>query len=286
MGRLTDKLAIVPGWPKMRVLALIGFLSVVGLVRAHAGDESKVIVPFSPLPPWKFVDEQGFDGAYAEVVREIAARLNKSIEFIKCPLKRCLRLMQTGEGNLIIGVSATADRVAYIRFLDTPYRISSAKVFYLKKGGGSRIREHADLYGLRVGTKLGAKYAPQFDNDAGVRKVAAATNRQTFEMLDRGRIDALIIAEDQGEYWISQLGYRGKFDKAEFFYRDQSPRSVGVSRRSPLIEEFAAIEAAMRGLVGEGKLADIYRRQYFERFGIPMNPRTTRGGGWVSELTP
>lgn len=269
-----------------RIARVLCFVLLGASLPAYAGELSGIVVPFSPLPPWKFVDNGKFEGAYAEILREIAARLDKPIEFTQCPLKRCLRLMQTGEANLIIGVAATPERTVYIRFLDTPYRISSAKVFYVRKEGGTRLGKHADLYDLKVGTKLGARYFPVFDNDERIAKVTAATNRQTFEMLARGRTDALIIAEDQGEYWISRLGYRGRFEKAEFFYRDRSPRSIGVSRRSSLIGHFGAVEAAMEGLVKEGTLKEIYREQYFQRFGIPTEGGAAAGRGWVSELTP
>jgi len=251
----------------------------------HAFGRDEIVVPFSPLPPWKFIDDSGFAGAYAEVMRTTAMRLGKPIEFIECPLKRCLRFMETGRADLVIGLRASPDRSAYIRFLETPYRMSSGKVFYLKKGGGKSIRSHDDLYRLTIGTKLGAKYAPAFDDDTGIRKVAARSYPQNFDMLDRGRTDALIIAEDQGEYWISALGYRDKFEKAAFFYRDEGPRSLGVSRRSPLMREFGAVEAVMRQLIEDGTLEGIYRRQYFERFGIPMDLRA-EGGSWVSKLLP
>jgi len=53
-----------------------------------------------------------------------------------------------------------------------------------------------------------------------------------------------------------------------------------------MILEFDAAESGMQRLVREGKLNDIYRQQYFERSGIPMDPRTTEGGNWVSDLLP
>jgi len=258
---------------------LAPLLVVVGLslsLQAYAQD--KILVPFSPLSPWKFVDENGFSGAYAELVRAIAGEMKMPIEFIKCPLKRCLRLMETGEANLIIGVKGTADRLAYIRFLETPYRTSSAKVFYVRKGLGESVQKYSDLDGLTIGTKLGAKYFQRFDDDTRIKKVVLRTNPQNFEMLARGRTDGLVIAEDQGEYWISQLRYRGRFDKAAYFHRDHSPRSIGISRRSTLIHQFDAIEAAMQGIVKNGKLGDIVREHYFERFDIPMDSRMIQGG--------
>lgn len=260
-----------------RLAPLLCFV-VVGLslsLQSHAHD--RIVVPFSPLSPWKFVDENGFGGAYAELVRAIAGQMKMPIEFIECPLKRCLRLMETGEANLIIGVKASADRLVYMRFLKTPYRTSSAKVFYVRKGLGKVVQKYSDLDGLRIGMKLGAKYFKRFDHDTTIQKVVVRTNSQNFEMLARGRTDGLIIAEDQGEYWISQLRYRGRFDKAAYLYRDHSPRSIGISRRSTLIHQFDAIEAAMEGLVKDGKLKDIVRKHYFERFDIPADSGIIQG---------
>jgi polar amino acid transport system substrate-binding protein len=158
---------------RQRLAPLLWFV-VVGLswsLESHAQD--RIRVPFSPLSPWKFVDENGFSGAYAELVRAIAREVKMPIEFIECPLKRCLRLMETGEANLIIGVKGSADRLVYIRFLETPYRTSSAKVFFVRKGLGKSVQKYSDLDGLKIGTKLGAKYFKRFDRDTTIRKVVS-----------------------------------------------------------------------------------------------------------------
>lgn len=181
-------------------------------------------------------------------------------------------MMEEGSADIIIGVKDTPDRKKYIQFLTTPYRQSSSKVFYLQKGKGSLVKEYDDLYQLRViGIKIGAKYFKRFNQDPKLNKHSVISNTQNFHMLQKGRVDAVIIAEDQGEFLISTLGLREEFEKSPYFYKDSSPRFVGISKKSQHINKLEAFDIAMRQISESGQLEQIMIEHFFKKYKIPQN---------------
>ncbi|EPJ46473.1 MAG: hypothetical protein OFPI_34000 [Osedax symbiont Rs2] len=231
--------------------------------------EGKLVIAFSELPPWKVFNNNKFEGAYAALAREIAKRLNMQPKFELCSLKRCLFMMQVGHADIIIGVKNTLERQQYIEFLNTPYRASSAKVFYTLRNSRYAPDKYQDLYAVpSIGTKIGAKYFPRFDRDDSLKKVPAPNNKQNFSKLVRHKIDLILIAEDQGEFLIHQLKLRDQLKKANFYYRDQSPRYVGLSKKSINFSKLERIQTAMTEIKKSGTLRQIMLDNFFVPYNI------------------
>ncbi len=254
--------------PKFLTLVLV--LLLVGPASTSYASEERLVIAFSELRPWKIVENKQFKGAYAALAREIAKRLNMRAKFELCSLKRCLFMMEVGHADIIIGVKDTFERQQYIQFLNTAYRSSSAKVFYTLRNSRFSPNKYEDLYGaLSIGTKIGAKYFPRFDLDNSLKKILAPNNKQNFAKLIRYKIDLIVIAEDQGEFLIHQLKLRDKIKKADFFYKDQSPRYVGVSKKSQHFGKLDKLEAAMAEIKSTGTLRQIMLDNFFVPYNIP-----------------
>ena len=149
--------------------------------------ERPLVLAFDDLLPWKTYGNGEYGGAYTEIVRELARRTGRQLKISRCPLKRCLYMLEVGNADIIIGLRNTPERARYLHFLQTPYRDhSSDKVFYVQEGRSASIRSYADLAPLRIGTKLGAEYLERF----------AAAHLDDFEramrdMAKDGTLDAL-----------------------------------------------------------------------------------------------
>ncbi len=242
----------------IKLLVLVSMLIGIFLHSEKSYSKESLVVAFSLLPPWKVINSGQFEGAYAELIRELAKKLNMQIEFNKCPLKRCLKMMEDGTADIIIGINDHSERKKYIQFINTPIKMSTAKVFYLKKGGRHTIQKYEDLKKLKViGTKLGAKYFTQFDNDTELHKYPVTDNTQILLMLILDRIDAVAISEDQGEYLISMLRIRGEVEKAIYSHKDYSPRYIGISKKSHYFSKIDKIESAMNQISESGRLDEI-----------------------------
>lgn len=229
-----------------------------------------LVLAFSELEPWKTTDGKQYGGAYTEIVRELGKRSGLKVEILPCPLQRCMLLLREGRADITIGVQASPERKQFLHFLPTPYRKhSSDKVFYVSKGRATSIRHYQDLAPLRIGVKIGAGYFERFDRDISLKKDAIVNNKGNFKKLLLGRVDAVVIAEDQGEAIISALGIRDQVEKALYREPDPGPRAIAIAQKSVHAARVAELEAAMNSMVKDGTLKTLFQRHYFEAYGVP-----------------
>lgn len=220
------------------------------------------------LKPWILNSNDKIEGVYPAIIHEIAGALNLQVELMEYPLKRCETMMEHGEADIIIGIKDTGQRKKYIDFLKTPYRSSSAKVFYMRSGEINKLNRFDDLYKIRVGTKLGNKYFPDFDDDKRIQKESVNSEEQNFSKLLVNRIDAVIIPEDRGEFLVSTLNLRGKVKKAQYQYHDGSPRFIGISKKSPYIKDIKKFNNVMKKISENGVLESLYMKHFFNKYNI------------------
>jgi polar amino acid transport system substrate-binding protein len=254
-----------------RTLLLLPLLAALACgVPARA--EPPLVLAFDELPPWKTQDGKAYRGAYTAIVRELARRAGVRLEIANCPLKRCLFMLEQGRADIVIGLKETPERQRYLHFLRTPYRDHSAdKVFYVQKQKGTPIRSYADLAGLRIGVKLGAEYFERFDHDSTLAKAAVRDMEANFRKLALGRLDAVLIPEDQGEALVAQLGLQAQVAKAPYREADPSPRSVAITKRSPHAAHIEVFEQAMADMARDGTLAALFRREYYDAYHVPVD---------------
>lgn len=239
-----------------------------GLCRAE-----NMIIPMDPWPPWKSVDPQSWEvdpqGIDNRLIDALLAAYNQAFgteiraNYRGYPWKRCLDMMEKGEADLISGVLKSPEREEYLMFLDPPYKTRSAKVFYVRKGEGQRIRHYEDLYELKIGVQAGVRYFEPFDDDPKIHKEEAGNDLSNLRKLQYGRIDAIISTETQADYLIATQGLKGKFDKAHYRYDYDLPVYFALSRQSSYAEyntRFSNIIAELteKG-VFEGIIADYFR---------------------------
>ncbi len=239
---------------------------------AAATNSPPLVFAFSELAPWKVKegpDHSEYGGVHPAILRELARRVGRHLEIVECPYKRCLRMMETGQADVIIGVIPTPEREAYLRFLSTPHRShSSDRVFYVRAGEASRIRKYSDLSGLTIGVANGSAQFTQFDADTGLHKEMALDNVANFQKLLLHRIDAVVIAEDQAAALSSEMHLQSQLEPAQLHIPDHTTRSVGVSRRSKAMALLPHLEKAMRDMRSDGTLAALYDQYYFKRYGL------------------
>jgi len=218
---------------------------------------------FTELEPWMTQRGAAHGGAYTEIVRELARRLGQPLQFIDCPLKRCLKLLEEGEADIAIGLRQTTERQQYLQYLTTPYRRTSAdRVFLLRRGETRRLERYEDLAGLRIGVTGGSEYFTRFNEDTRLLKDEGPSNESSLRKLLLSRVDTIILPEDQALALLAQLGLQQQVEFARLRVPEPTPRSIAVSRRSPQLARLAAMEQAMRGMREDGTLAAIYDRHY------------------------
>jgi polar amino acid transport system substrate-binding protein len=248
------------------------WLCMAGLSCAASHAAQPLVLAFDELMPWKTVDGERHGGAYTEIVRELARRVQLPLRITNCPLKRCVLLLEQGEADIVIGIKDTPERRQFIHFLRTPYRDSSSdKVFYVLKSKGTTLASYADLTTLRIGVKLGAEYFAPFDKDSTLKKDAIRDAETNFRKLQLGRIDAVLVPEDQGEAMVARLHLGAVVEKAPYRIADPSSRSVGIGKHSPYADKLDAFERAMAAMAKDGTLKALIRRYYYDAYQVPLD---------------
>lgn len=240
---------------------------------APARAERPLVLAFDELLPWKTEDNGVYGGAYTEIVRELARRSKLDLDIRPCPLKRCLFMLEHGDADIIIGLRQSPERLRFLQFLTTPYRERGTdRVFYTQKSRNTVIRDYADLAPLRIGVKLGAEYFDRFDRDNSLQKEAVKDMDTNMRKLALGRIDAVLIPEDQGEALIADLHLEGLLEKARYRVADTATsRSIAVSRKSVSAAQLKVLEGAMHDMAKDGTLAELYKRYYYDHYNIPAS---------------
>jgi len=247
--------------------------AVAATASAPGAELPPLVFAFSELPPWKIKegpDRTEFGGVHPAILRELAQRVGRRLEIIDCPYKRCLRMMEVGDADLIIGVIQTPEREGYMKFLRTPNRShSSDRVFYVRAGEASRIKTYADLAGLKIGVANGSAQFKRFDEDATLHKEMAPDNVANFHKLLLHRVDAVVMAEDQAVALASEMKLGSQVEAAVLHVPDRATRSVGVSRKSAkAMALLPQLEKAMHDMRADGTLAALYDQYYFKRYGL------------------
>ena len=238
--------------------ALLGVYLYIPFVQA-----SNLTVLVEHFPPWSVVEPGRVSGINVEIVETIASRLDLTVDYVPCPWKRCLKMMENGSGDAMTSLLKRPEREVYMVYIEPPYKTRSTKAFYVANGKAKLIQKYADLYPLEIGTTSGAKYFEPFDNDPKINKAVVTTDLQNLRKLSLGRLDAFIGTESNIDYLIWKEGFQGTVEKAHFKYDGRVEVYMAISRKSPYAGQVTQFNQAMRQAVEEGTI-DAIIRSYFK----------------------
>jgi polar amino acid transport system substrate-binding protein len=85
-------------------------------------------------PPLVYIENEQFKGENIDVMRLLAKRMNKKIEFIYCPFARCLLMTYQGQVDMLVAINKIDERLIFLNYLDQPCSSIMTPVrFYLTK---------------------------------------------------------------------------------------------------------------------------------------------------------
>jgi len=209
------------------ILAAMSLISIVALsscAKAPKADMSKATISTASgdtltsgvltigldntYPPMEYADPDtgnniGFD---IDISKEISVRLGKTVKFIPTQWDGIFQALNTEKFDSIISsVSMTTDRLTAYEFTK-PY-IANAQMIIVKPSDNS-ITKAADLKGKNVGCQVqttandSATYLQDTDGIKFNLKTYD-TVLEPFADMKAGRVDAIIVDEVVGEYYIA-----------------------------------------------------------------------------------
>lgn len=206
------------------------------------------------FPPMEFRDSKnelkGFD---IDLANEIGKKLGVKTEFVPTDFNGIILALKTGKFDAVIsGLSITDERKKEIAFSD-PYLMNSQII--IVKNGNTAIKKSEDLKGKTVGVGLGTTSENVAAKLQGLKEVKKY-DKTTEELQDLliGRIDAVIVDEPVGRYYLSDKDKQGKYTVLDDKLTKE-PMGIGFKKEDKELQ--SAVQKAVDDLKKEGELSKL-----------------------------
>ncbi len=159
------------------------------------------------FPPMGFRGEDGeITGFDIDLAREVCTRMG--VELKLQPIDWDAKILDLNSGDIDViwnGLTITEDRQEKINF-SKPY-IANKQIIIVQAASGIDLK--ADLAGKRIGFQLGSSAEGAITSDAATAASFAESfkyqdNVQALMDLEAGQIDAVVVDEILGRYYISK----------------------------------------------------------------------------------
>lgn len=248
----------------MRVLIAILLAAMTLSVGAQQGTETvpalTVTVGADHAPPYRIIEGEPLAGLYVDIFREITDRLGWKAHYREAPFRRVLRMLQQGEVDVMLGALEAQGREDYMAFIAPAFPPDRRLFLYMDEA--NRIERYADLYGKTIGVMEGASYFTRFDGDEQLRKEPAPRYKNLMLMMDKGRVDVVIVPELLGMYTVRELELPVKVSP---FFVPGKRSWIAVAKTSPVLEYSDDIRAAFKLIEAEGIYEDLVLK-YMDRY--------------------
>lgn len=216
-------------------------------------------VLINEAPPYRIIGSANggpyYTGIYIEILQMVADETGLTLDFVETPFARGFRALQAGDGDIMLGPNRSPEREAYLRYLDPPLP-REPKVF-LQPRKAEPIGRYEDLAGKRIAVLRGATYFDRFDGDPQLKREAFDDYAAALRLVSLGRVDTAVMPELQALWLLRITG----LDLALSPYRVPGRDShIVLSRKSPLLPLAPKMEASLRRLQAENRIARILQR--------------------------
>ena len=193
----------------MLVLAVTA-LAGCGSNSAQKEESKKIVVGLDDsFPPMGFKDEKneivGFD---IDLAKEVVKRLGREVEFKAIDWNSKEAELKSGRVDILWnGLDITDKRKENMLFSE-PY-MDNRQIVFVAKNGKVAVAGEADLAGKTIGTQSGGTTEEYFENKpelkASMKEVKYYPDYiNAFMDLENGRLDAVVVDEIIGRYYISK----------------------------------------------------------------------------------
>ncbi|WP_207478707.1 substrate-binding periplasmic protein [Arenibaculum pallidiluteum] len=206
------------------------------------------------FPPYNFTLKGKRTGVDTQIIEAVLKRIGVSPIHRPMSWSEVVEAVDTNQVDLAFQFIASPERMERYRMVG-PFRTGET-VLLTTSNRNFDIKDIADLRGYRVGTIRGFTYAPSFDNDAEIAKLAGANATTNIRRLINGRVDILIGDRQSLLYSADE---DGKLERVKIVGMKVGdfPRYVAFPKqRAAKAERF---EKAMNELIADGTVDRIIR---------------------------
>lgn len=165
---------------------------------------STVFAPF-------VLEQQGqVKGIDIDIIKEVGRRLGVNIEFKLRPWKRLEQDIQFGDIDCVAAYFQTPERMDYMDFTHIPLHMTTYTLF-ARQEDAKNYSSLQELKSWKIGVNRGFKTTPEFEEaiyNGWVEKYEVSNDTQSFSMLEKGRLNAVLTNYHVGLYNIRELGLK------------------------------------------------------------------------------
>jgi polar amino acid transport system substrate-binding protein len=217
-----------------------------------------LIVGIDDSPPYSFFNKEGkADGTFVELLDELSDNAGTSIRYVQCPWARCIRLVESGQINLLAGLSKSLEREALLYFVEPPILIQKASFGFYTLPSHQDIQSYADLSGLIIGKLRGSQHFDRFDNDTSLTTVEAQDIKTLFLLLKNERIDAIIHLHETFIPYLKQYDPNHEVHKTTYEHKVEALGYVVLSKISSTTAMHKRLNQAMLKLSLDGRIKEL-----------------------------
>jgi polar amino acid transport system substrate-binding protein len=219
------------------------------------------------------------EGYVIALARAALQRSGHQVRYVVTPWSRCIADVRSGRWDAIACVDTR--EVPDVVYPEEPVG-ETRPSFFVRRDSTWRYEGPASLERIRLGAIQGYAYADEVDGwisaHAGDDRhlfLASGTEplRRLFEMLEAGRVDAIIESPLVAAWTAHRLGGTSRPLREVGSVGPPVPIYLAFSRRAPDAEALArAFDAGLGALRAEGKLAPL-----LARYGVPPWQRPRAG---------
>lgn len=226
-------------WIVLLCLVLLATPVCAGALRIAVDD-------FPPYSLWHNGIPQGSD---VELAKRFCTALGLKPSFQRCTRSECLAMLRKGKADVMFGIKRRPSRDEYLRFSGQPLRIHNDTLFWVRKGSGTRLDRHTDLYGKTVGVIKGYALSPRFDNDPRIERFPQADPVKLFKLLMAGTVNIVALDRERGRAALAKTDFAKWIEPAPYSLTSPDPELLAISRKSPLVHEPDLVDKALRQAV-------------------------------------
>jgi polar amino acid transport system substrate-binding protein len=229
----------------------------------------KLRVAMVNWPPAKIVENGRFGGTDVLMLEELASQIGIVLEYVECPWRRCLVMIEAGEVDLISSITKSPERQRYLQFIEPPYRNGYDIYFYTR---GTDLKRYEDLQGLTIGLIRGSAYFERFDQDQSLAKFAVTREEQLIEMLSRGRLDVVVGIGRNLDYLIQPQQLSTVIRKTSLVVPTIAPTYIALSRKSSGLHLAPKLGQALLKMTRANRI-QIIEREFMAKLGDGKHQR-------------
>lgn len=173
--------------------------------------ENKIRVVYTEWFPYTYEHLGQASGFEIEILKAVMETLDREIELIKFPWKRCLISLKKGQADALVSMLKSPERETYTYYADE-YISLSRVVFFKKKE--RNITYTGDLHELKpysVGVILGFTYGEAFEKAAYIKKDYTIRTDLLIKKVLHGRNDLGVENQIVTMATTHKMGINAKF---------------------------------------------------------------------------